>query len=85
MVAKMGPSPLHNEFWIERLEDNAYEAFSMRPSDSDATELTRYSEESIGRWETVDGILRSLGGYLRSPTFWAHEQLDPYFTERRLP
>lgn len=85
MVAKMGPNQLDNEFWIERGADKSFSAFSMRPADSDATALTRYSEESIGRWETADGVLRSLGGYLRSPTFWAQEQLDPYFVERRLP
>lgn len=85
LVAKMGPGALDNEFWIERAADGSYCAFSMRPKDADASALSRYSEDTIGSWGSVDGVLRSVGEYLRTPTSWAHESLLPYFTQRRTP
>lgn len=83
MVAKMGPNALDNQFWIERIDETTYGAFSMRKWDSDAATLTRCEEESIGKFDTADGVLRSLGKFLRLAPNWAHEQLDPYFPERR--
>lgn len=83
MVATMGPGALDNQFWIERTNDDTYGAFSMRQWESGDTTLTRCPENSIGQWDTCDGVLRSLGNYLGSRPFWAHDQLDPYFTERR--
>lgn len=83
VVATMGPGAIDNQFWIERTGDGSYGVFSMRPPDSAATTLSRYNEGTIGRSDTIDGVLRRLGAYLRSPTYWAHESLVPYFTERR--
>lgn len=83
LVATMGPNALDNQFWIERADDGSYGAYSMRQWESDAVILTRCSENSIGRWDTAEGILRSLGEYLRTPPFWFHEQLEPYFVEKR--
>jgi hypothetical protein len=83
MVSKQGPGALDNQFWIERSDDGLYQAYSMRRWDQDAVILSRSEESSIGRWDDVDGVLRSLGAYLRTPSFWAHEILQPYFTERR--
>ena len=83
MVAAMGPDSLDNQFWIELGADGKYGAFSMRKWDSDAATLARCSEDDVGQWDTADGVLRGLGGMLRTRPYWAHEQLDPYFTERR--
>jgi hypothetical protein len=83
MVATMGPDALDNQFWIEHTSAGTYEVFSMRQWESDDPTLTRCAEDSIGKWESVEGVLQSLGGYLGTRPFWAHEQLDPYFTQRR--
>jgi len=83
MVAKMGPNPLDNEFWIERIDDNSYRVFSMRQWDSDAVTLTRSEEESIGTSNSADGILRKLANYLGLPSYWSHEELQSYFPVRR--
>jgi hypothetical protein len=79
----MGPGPLDNQFHIERLDENAFGAFSMRRWDSDAVTLTRCEEPGIPQSDTADGVLRSLGAYLRLRPYWALEQLEPLFTERR--
>ena len=83
MVAKMGPGSLDNQFWIELNDCGVYGAYSMRKWESDAVALTRCTEDDIGQWDTADGILRNMGSYLRTRPYWAHEQLEPYFTERR--
>jgi hypothetical protein len=82
LVARMGPEVLDNQFWIERTGDG-YQAFSMRPQDSNSVVLVRYAEESIGSFDTAAGLLRSYGMYLRLRPYWAHEELDPFFPERR--
>lgn len=83
MVATMGPDALDNQFWIEHATSGTYQAFSMREWDSGDTTLTRCAEDSIGTWDSVEGVLQSLGSYLGIRPFWAHDQLDPYFTQRR--
>ena len=83
MVAKMGPDQLDNEFHIERTGENAFGAFSMRKWSSDDVALTRCEEPAIPQPDTADGVLRSLGQYLRLPPYWAHEQLEAFFPERR--
>jgi len=83
MVAKMGPDPLDNQFHIERIGENTFRAFSMRKRDFDDLALTRCEESSIPQSDTADGVLRSLGLYLRLRPYWAHEQLEPFFPERR--
>lgn len=83
MVATMGPGGLDNQFWIERTSAGTFEAFSMRRWSSEDESLTRCPEATVGSWSTLDEVLRSLGGYLRSRPFWSHDLLDPYFTERR--
>lgn len=83
MVATMGPDALDNQFWIEHTSAGTYKAFSMRRWTSDDTTLTRCTEDSVGDCGNVEGVLQRLGGYLVTRPFWAHEQLDPYFTQRR--
>ena len=84
MVTMQGPGPLDNQFWIERPDETTYGAFSMRLWDSDAVTLTRCEEREIGTFDTLEGVLRRLGAYLRTPSYWVHPELDPYFTERRM-
>lgn len=84
MVALMGPDPLHNQFWVERIDATTYGTFSMRRKDSDATIHSRIEEEWIRRSDSVAGILRNLGAHLRTPCYWVHPDLEPYFTERRI-
>lgn len=83
MVAKMGPSELDNQFWIERLDGSTYVAFSMRQWDNDAVTLTRCEEKQVNTSDSLGGILRNVGDFLRTPTYWAHPDLAPYFPERR--
>jgi hypothetical protein len=83
MVATMGPDALDNQFWIEHTNAGTFEAFSMRQWESGDPTLTRCAEDSIGKWESVEGVLQSLGSYLGTRPFWSHDQLDPYFTQRR--
>lgn len=83
MVATMGPNPLDNQFWIEHTGTGTYQAFSMRQWESGDGMLTRCDEDSIGTWHSVEEVLQSLGNYLGTRPFWAHDQLDPYFTQRR--
>lgn len=84
MVAMLGPGALDNQFWVERIDASTYGVFSMRPKDSDAVVLMRSEEEWIGKTDSLSGILRNLGAFLRTPSYWVHPDLDPYFTERRL-
>lgn len=83
MVAKMGPDPLDNEFYIECIGENAFGTFSMRKWDSDDVTLTRCEEPAIPQSDTAGGVLHSLGQHLRLRPYWAHEQLEPFFPERR--
>lgn len=83
MVATMGPDALDNQFWIEHTSVGTYVAFSMRLWEAGDATLTRCTEDSVGSWETFGGVLQSLGGYLGTRPFWAHDQLDPYITQRR--
>jgi len=83
MVATMGPGALDNQFWIERTSAGTYGAFSMRQWESGDATLTRCEEDSIGNWDAVEEVLQSLGGYLGTRPFWAHDELDPYFPQRR--
>jgi hypothetical protein len=83
MVATMGPDSLDNQFWIEHTSAGTYNAYSMRQWEAGDTTLTRCAEDTIGSWESVEGVLLSLGDYLGTRPFWAHEQLDPYFPQRR--
>jgi hypothetical protein len=83
MVAAMGPDPLDNQFHIERLGQNAFGAFSMRKRDSDAVTLARCEEPTISQSDTAEGVLASLGQYLRLRPYWAHEELGPFFPEHR--
>jgi hypothetical protein len=83
VVARMGPDPLDNQFCIERCGASTFGAFSMRKRDSDAVTLIRCEEPTIPESDSADGVLRSLGLYLRLRPYWAHEQLEPFFPERR--
>jgi hypothetical protein len=83
MVAKLGPDHLDNQFHIERIGESAFAAFSMRKWSSDDVTLTRCEEPTIPQSDTVEGMLRSLGQYLRLRPYWAHDQLEPFFPERR--
>ncbi|MHB8290265.1 MAG: hypothetical protein ACYDEY_13745 [Acidimicrobiales bacterium] len=83
MVAKLGPDRLDNEFYIERIDSGTYGAYSMRPHDSDATELSRSEEEFIPKADSLGAVLKSIGQMFRLPTYWSHDDLKPYFTERR--
>lgn len=81
MVAKMGPGPLDNQFHIGRTGESSFDVFSMRKQDSDAITLTRCEEPTIPPSDTAGDALYGLGQYLRP--YWAHEQLKPFFPERR--
>ena len=83
MVARMGPGEFDNQFWVERVDGVTYRAYSMRRSDSEAVTLTRYEEESVGSFESLGAIFRGIGDYLRTPSYWVHSELVPYFPERR--
>jgi hypothetical protein len=83
LVARMGPGELDNQFFIERTGESSFRAFSMRKWNSDAVTLTRCEEPTIPESETAGGLLRSLGRDLGLRPYWAHEQLDPFFSERR--
>lgn len=83
MVAKMGPNPMDNEFHIERIDDQTYGAFSMRERESGDGTHTRCEEREIQQSSNVADLLRALGEYLRRPPYWAHDELQPYFPERR--
>lgn len=49
----------------------------------DAVALTRCEEPTIAQSDTAGGVLHGLGQYLRLRPYWAHEQLGPFFPERR--
>jgi hypothetical protein len=83
MVAKLGPDPLDNQFYLERTGEQSFGAFSMRKRNSEAVTLTRCEEPEIPPSGTADAVISSLGRYFRLSPYWAHEQLAPFFTERR--
>lgn len=83
MVARMGPRDLDNQFWIERLPTGTFRVFSMRQWESDSVTLTRCEEQTLPSSGSVEDVLRGLGEHLRMEPYWAHEQLVPYFPERR--
>jgi hypothetical protein len=83
MVATMGPNALDNQFWIERTAAGTYAAFSMREWEAGDGVLTRCAEDQIGTHETAMALLQRMGSYLGVQTYWAHDLLMPYFTQRR--
>lgn len=83
MVAKMGPGSTDNEFFIERVSDQKYGVFSLREWESGTGYLSRCEERDVPQGENVGDVLRSLGQYLRLEPYWAHDELRPYFVERR--
>lgn len=83
MIAKMGPNPTDNEFHIERIDDHMYGAFSMRERESGDGTLTRCEEPGIQQSSDFADVFRAMGEYLRRAPYWAHEELLPYFPERR--
>ena len=83
MLAKLGPGELDNQFHAERRNDGSYIVYSLRRRDADAYTIERYSEDQIGAFSSLPELLRALGDYLQSPTFWADDDLAPYFPTRR--
>ncbi|GJF03860.1 hypothetical protein [Pseudonocardia sp. D17] len=83
MVAQMGPEPTDNRFYIERIDDHVYRAFSMREAEWGDGILKRCEEPTIPVQGNADGALRALARYLRLPPYWAYEEMRPYFPEKR--
>lgn len=82
LLATMGPGETDNRFFAERQADG-YVVYSERLPDADARTRARYDETSLGSFASLSDLLRALGQYLGSPTFWADEDLTPYFPVRR--
>jgi hypothetical protein len=70
----------HVDEWIDVVGGRA--AVDSKWESDDVT-LTRCSEDDVGQSDNADGVLRGLGSMLRTRPYWAHEQLEPFFTERR--
>lgn len=83
MVAAMGPRSDDNQFYVEHLADGTYGAFSMRPRNTEEPTPMRCEEPTIRHADHLAGVLQGLGEYLRIQPYWAHEALQPFFTERR--
>lgn len=83
MVAKMGPSEFDNEFYVERIDENSFGAFSMREKESGDGRLIRCEEPEIQSENRVEGVLKALGAHLRRAPYWSHDELKAYFPERR--
>jgi hypothetical protein len=83
MVARMGPDPVDNEFHIERRADGEFTVFSMREWERGDGKLTRCEEQQIPPTSTIEEALLAVGEMLRTPPYWAHDQLQPCFPERR--
>jgi hypothetical protein len=82
-VARTGPNPFDNQFFLEHANDGSYGVYSMRKPTSDSTTVKRYEEDTIPRATSPTEVLTRLGAYFRLPSNWSHEGLKPYFTERR--
>lgn len=82
LVAIMGPEHDANRLFVERNEGGTYVVMIEAPQSAD--DPTR----SKGPWPGVSGssmeeILVRLGAELQLSTYWAHDDLQPYFTATR--
>lgn len=83
MVALTAPLPDGNAFFAEHREDGSYAVYSERVhSDVDRTR-SRYEETQLGRFDSLADLLRAVGEMFGTPTYWADQDLKPYFPRRR--
>ncbi len=83
LIASTGPLPEGNTFHVEKRPDGQLVVFSERLRSADDPVRERYDESQLGTFENLPDALRAVGAMFRSRPYWAHEDLDPYFTEHR--
>jgi hypothetical protein len=83
MIALMSPLPDGNSFFAERRHDGTFVAWSERSRSSDDPTRTRCEEFGGREFSDLSGLYRAMGNMLRLQPYWADEELQPYFPERR--
>ena len=83
LLATMGPGDRDNRFFAERRADGTFIVYSERLPESDSPARQRYDESTLGSFPDMHALLRALGDYLRTPPYWADDDLQPYFPSRR--
>jgi hypothetical protein len=83
LLARMGPADDDNRFFGEHRADGKFIAYSERAWSDDDPTLKRYEEAQLGNFDTLPDLLRALGSMFGTPTYWADEDLAPYFPSRR--
>lgn len=83
MVALTEPLPRGNAFFAEHRADGKYIVFSEREYSDDDPTRSRYEEDHLGPFESLPDLLRAVGEMFGTPTYWADDDLEPYFPSRR--
>lgn len=83
MLAQLGPSGDDNRFFAEHREDDSYVVYSLRIRSVEDPTIMRCDEAQMGTFESLQSLLRAVGQMFDAPTYWAHEDLLPYFPSRR--
>jgi hypothetical protein len=83
MVALTAPLPQGNAFFAECRADGSYGVFSERQRSAEDPTRVRCEETHIGAFTSLHDLLRAVGAMLGTPSFWADEDLEPYFPNRR--
>jgi hypothetical protein len=83
LLARLGPGENDNRFFAERKSDGNYVVYSERIWSVDDPRMVRSDERQLGTFDVLPNLLRSLGAMLGTPTYWADEDLVPYFPTRR--
>jgi hypothetical protein len=84
MLALTDPLPDGNAFFAERGVDGGYVVYSERQRSLDDPTRSRYDEDELGRFKTMADLLRAVGRWFDRHPYWADDDLEPYFTSRRL-
>lgn len=83
ILARMGPGEDDNRFFAERLAAGGYLVYSERIWSADDPTMKRCEESQLGTFDSLPELLKALGRMFGTPTYWADEDLMPYFPARR--
>lgn len=83
LLARMGPAEDDNRFFAEHRPDGKFIVYSERIWSVDEPDMRRCEEPQLGTFDGLPDLFRALGNMLGTPTYWADDDLQPYFPSRR--
>jgi hypothetical protein len=83
LLARTGPREDDNRFFAEHQADGGYLVYSERIWSTDDPTMKRCEESQLGTFDSLPDLLRAVGEMFSTPTYWADDDLMPYFPARR--